>query len=104
MTWLHKTRLKVLAYAAGVLLAAIGLVSLTTMPAWPVLGVAVAAVVVVINRAAGRLNQHTCFGCGNDTGKLPAGDYGVNCPACGMFSQRIGGIADSADKAERQGS
>src|SRR5437660_1043665 len=75
VTWFHLTRLKVLAYVLGLLLAGLGLVSLTTMPVLPVLGVIVAAAAVVINKAAFRLSSPTCLGCGKDIGHLPDGEH-----------------------------
>lgn len=86
MTWFHLTRLKVLAYVLGLLLAGLGLVALTTIPALPVFGVIVAAAAVVINKAAFRLSSPTCLGCGDDIASLPDGEHGVVCPKCGSLS------------------
>ncbi len=88
MTWYGKMRLKILAYVVGLTLGALGIASLTTVPAWPVVGVAVAACVVMINRAAHRLSQPTCLGCGRDIAQLPTNEHGVACPGCGMVSRR----------------
>lgn len=91
MTWMHKTRLKVLAFSMGIALAALGVISLTALPAWPVVGVAVAAVALTVNRVAARLsvNQAMCFGCGLSIADAPVGEYGSVCPHCGAVNQPI---------------
>lgn len=91
MTWMHRLRLKVLAYAVGILLTALGLISLTTLPAWPVLGIAVAAVAFTIHAAAGRLTTvaPVCYGCGQTLAGTPEGEHGTICPHCGAVNQRL---------------
>lgn len=74
-----------LAYLVGLALAAIGLASLTTIPAWPVLGVAIAAAAMLVNTAATRLSEATCLGCGASTAELPKGEHGTICPHCGTI-------------------
>jgi predicted RNA-binding Zn-ribbon protein involved in translation (DUF1610 family) len=88
LTWFAKIRLKVLAYVAGVLLAALGIASIATIPAWPLVGAAVAVAAVVIHKAAHRLSEPTCLGCGRDIRDLPLGEHGVICPDCGHISRK----------------
>jgi len=75
----------------GLILAALATVSLTTLPAWPVVGVAFAVAVAVINTAGQRfsVNQQICLTCGIDVSKQPSGPHGVICPKCGGLSQSI---------------
>ncbi|TVQ62395.1 MAG: hypothetical protein EA378_05615 [Phycisphaerales bacterium] len=88
--WFRRIRLRVLAVATGVALAAFALVGWASLPAWPVIGVAVAAVAVAVNTIGSRLAHSTCLGCGRDLAGLPAGTYGVACPDCGTINQRYG--------------
>jgi predicted RNA-binding Zn-ribbon protein involved in translation (DUF1610 family) len=84
---MHRVRLRVFAFAIGICLAALGLISLTTLPAWPVLGVAVAAVAFTINSVASRLKSPTCFACGQSIIQAPEGEHGAICPHCGAVHQ-----------------
>lgn len=88
-TWMHKIRLRSMAFAVGISLAALGLISLTTLPAWPVVGVAVAAVAFTINRVAQRLSSPTCYACGGSLANAPEGEHGAICPSCGSVHQSI---------------
>lgn len=104
--WLQKIRLRVLAYALGLILAALAISSALTIPAWPIVGVAVAAVVFVINRTASRLADDTCLGCGRAIADLPIGEHGKICPDCGTISVKADMVAshepqdDDRDDAE----
>ncbi len=80
---MHKVRLRALAFVVGIALCALGAISLTTIPAWPIVGVAVAFVAVGINRIASRLAQPVCLSCGIDLGEQPTGEHGPICPSCG---------------------
>ncbi len=112
--WFRRVRLRVLAVATGVALAAFALVGWASLPAWPVIGVAVAAVAVAVNTIGSRLAHSTCLGCGGDLAGLPAGTYGVACPDCGTINQRYGDHAgeqlalfvdedpEDADQGDRQ--
>lgn len=93
LTWIHTTRLKVLACVVGLALAGLGIVSLTAIPAWPIVGAVVAAAAVVINSAAHRLSGPTCLGCGGDLSRLPDGEHGVVCPGCGILSFKPGQLS-----------
>lgn len=83
MTWFHKIRLRVLAFALGLLLAGLAAISLTSLPALPIVGVVIATVAFVVNGATARLNSPTCLGCGADLTGEPAGQYGIICKSCG---------------------
>ncbi len=89
MTWMHRLRLKVLAIALGLALTAIALISLTTIPAWPIVGVAFAATAFVVNQMSSRLSGVVCHGCGSDIQGVPGGQYGVTCPKCGHLTQHL---------------
>lgn len=93
ISWLQKVRLRVLAYALGLVLAAVAISSALTIPAWPVVGVAVAAAVLMMNRTASKLADHTCLGCGRDIAELPIGEHGKVCPECGAISVKAAMIA-----------
>lgn len=86
---MHRIRLRIFAVLVGVALTCLALLALTTVPAWPVVGVAVAAVAVAVNQMAGRLSQPVCHGCGADISSLAPGQYGVVCPSCGYVTQRL---------------
>lgn len=95
MNWMHRVRMRTLAFVVGLVLAGFGVAAAFTLPVLPVLGVAVAAAAVVVNQMAFRLSHPTCYGCGRDIASLNAGTYGVECPDCGAITQvlpRAGGI------------
>ncbi len=87
MTWLHRIRLKLLAFLAALVLAGVAVTSMTTVPVWGVVGVAVAAVAVFVNTVGSRLSAPTCLGCGHDLSGEHAGAHGVVCPGCGSVNQ-----------------
>ncbi len=93
MTWMHKVRLRVLGLLLGLALAAIATISLTTVPAWPVIGVAFATLALAVNKMTTRLNQPTCWGCGSDLANAQEGIYGVECPQCGTLTPRGADLA-----------
>src|SRR3569832_2158509 len=93
---MHKTRLRVLAFVVGLAFAAFGAVSLASLPAWPVVGVAVAAAWLVVNTVTARLTHPTCWGCGGDISGRPSGTYGGACPRCGSLNQGEPVVAESA--------
>lgn len=95
--WLHKIRLKILAFLLGVALTAIGVVSLAGIPVWPVVGVAFAAVAVVVNRLSERVGRTTCANCGNALHDILPGEHGILCPRCGAFSQDVVGEPLASD-------
>lgn len=79
----------------------LGLIFTTTIPAWPVVGVAVAAVALAINGVAARLETTSCLACGADLADQPVGIRGRLCPKCGAINER--GIADPEQRAEAGG-
>jgi hypothetical protein len=83
---MHKVRLRVLALLLGTALASIATAALTTIPVWPVVGFAVAAAAYGVNKITARLRQPTCWGCGKDLSREPAGSYGQICPKCGSIT------------------
>lgn len=84
---MKRLRLKAFAFVLGIVLAAIGMLSLFTVPAWPVVGVAVAFVAFGLNQMTARLSVPTCLGCGANISGQPVGDYGVVCKDCGAVNQ-----------------
>ncbi len=90
MIWMARLRLRVLAFVLGLGLTAIGLISLTALPALPIIGVAFAAAAVGVNSMTARLKQPVCHGCGKGIGDVPPGAYGTVCPDCGFMTQ-VGG-------------
>lgn len=87
LNWMSKIRLRALALALGIAVFTLGVISLTTIPAWPIVGVAVACVAVGLNRIAARLDQPVCLTCGTDISALPTGHHGRVCPTCGAVDQ-----------------
>ncbi|HYE62094.1 MAG TPA: hypothetical protein VD997_08865 [Phycisphaerales bacterium] len=89
MTFLHSIRRRVLWIAVGVGLTTLGVVSMTTLPAWPIVGAAVATLALVVNSMTRSLRGQVCLGCGQSIANLPHGDYGVICPRCGHVSSSM---------------
>lgn len=85
---MSRIRLRGLALVLGIALFALGAISLTAIPAWPVVGVAVACAAMVVNRIAARLDQPVCLVCGSDIAGQPAGEHGVACSDCGSVNQQ----------------
>lgn len=86
MTYIHRLRLRVLAWLFGIALAGIAAVSWMALPAWPVLGVTVAVLVATVSTVTNRLKSETCYACGQDLREIQPGVYGRACPGCGAFS------------------
>ncbi|MCC6661332.1 MAG: hypothetical protein IT437_10645 [Phycisphaerales bacterium] len=89
MNWVHKLRLRAFALLVAGTLAAIGIASMAALPVWPVLGVAVAVVTLVVNRAASRLDSPTCLSCGASLAAQSRGEHGIICPGCGSISDTL---------------
>jgi len=90
MTLPSRIRLRLLALVIGVPLATVGVISLS--PSWaalPLVGMAVYAFTVSVNKVSHRLAQPTCWTCGHDLSAQPLGDYGVACPDCGSLNQHL---------------
>ena len=92
---MEKIRLRAFAIIVATLIAAVGVIAWSTLPAWPVSGVGVAVVMVAINRVAVRLDQPVCLGCGGAMHEEPVGVHGSICPRCGSINQPFAGSDDS---------
>lgn len=88
---MHSVRLRALWVVVGAAATALGVISMTTLPAWPVLGVAVAAVALVLNTITRGVTRTTCLGCGLGLDKAPEGSHGRMCPHCGAVNERLVG-------------
>lgn len=88
---MHRIRLRALAILVGIGLTALALISLTTMPAWPIVGVAVATLAVCVHSIAHKVNPSTCLGCGKSVAHEPAGEHGRICRSCGTIAQSMPG-------------
>ena len=86
MAYMHKLRLRAFGVLVGLGLTALGIVSMTTAPAWPVVVGAVAVAALVVNKVAAQLSHTVCIGCGKKIDAEPVGVYGVVCPSCGTVS------------------
>jgi len=87
---MQQIRRRVLWVVVGVAGTAVGVISLTTLPAWPIVGVAVAAVVVAVNGITSRLKTPICYGCAHDLTGIEAGEHGAICPGCGVVTPPTG--------------
>lgn len=85
-TLMQRIRMRVMAVLLGTSLAAIAMISLTSLPAWPIVGVAVATVAVAVNKATSRLRSPVCWGCGRSIEGQSNGEHGVICPDCGTMT------------------
>ena len=103
-TWLAKLRLRAAVVVIGIPLACFGIFSVGL--GWvvlPVVGVAVAAVSVTMNKLGQRFDHVTCWTCGEDLTNEPAGVHGVICPCCGALNQhnpRMFALGDQVDDSE----
>lgn len=86
LAYLHKLRLRAFGVLLGLALAAIGILSMTTAPVWPIVVGAAAVAAITINKVASRLSRTVCIGCGQRIETEPVGQYGVVCPKCGTVS------------------
>ncbi|MCW5767670.1 MAG: hypothetical protein KIT19_03225 [Phycisphaeraceae bacterium] len=101
LTYIHKLRLRVLAWLLGITLAGIAAVSWMALPAWPVVGVAVAIVVATVSTMTNRLNTETCYSCGHDMHDVQAGEHGRTCPSCGSISFKLASLPGYPDDSEQ---
>lgn len=90
MGWASRIRLRALAYVLGISLFALGVISLTALPAWPVVGMAVACAAVAMNRLGARLEAPVCLRCGAELPQEPASEHGVACVDCGAVNAPTG--------------
>jgi len=82
-----KVRLRTFSLVAGIALAATAILLWTSLTPIPVVGVAVAAVVVTIHRGGHRLTQPVCYHCGQNLSGRPDTEHGILCPGCGALHQ-----------------
>ncbi|MFO0832717.1 MAG: hypothetical protein U0637_12860 [Phycisphaerales bacterium] len=88
MNNLDTARRRVLWTVTGVAATAVAVVAWTTLPAWPVVGVAVATAVLAVNTLASKVRADACWGCGEKIAGLPRSEHGVMCPKCGAITER----------------
>jgi ribosomal protein L32 len=80
-------RRRVLWVLVGIAATTVAVIAWTTMPAWPVVGVAVATLVVAVNTITSRLKHDVCLACGADMRNVAASAYGSVCPCCGQVHE-----------------
>ena len=87
--WFRKLRRTAVAATIAIAALAVATVSLTSLPTWPIVGVACLAVATAVNTIASRLSPTTmtCFECGSQLDAQKAGTYGVVCGSCGTINQ-----------------
>ncbi len=91
MNWFQRIRLRVFAVLVAAVLAVIGVLSWATLPAWPVVGVAIITVAAVVNQMTTRLSEPVCYECGGELNATETGCYGVICDACGAVNEAVPG-------------
>lgn len=89
MPWFKKVRLQAFALLVGAGLTALAIASILSVPAWPVLGVAFAAVAFCVHSMASRLSEPVCLTCGTNLSSEPSGERGVICKSCGTLNDRL---------------
>jgi hypothetical protein len=107
LTYIHRLRLRVLAWLLGIILAGIAAVSWMALPGWPVIGVAVAMVVATVSTMTNRLKAETCYSCGQDIRHVEAGEHGRACPSCGAVGFTLASLPSAveySDPASEDGS
>ena len=85
--WISSLRLRALIWVVGIALATTAAILLTSASWVPVVGVAIAAAAVSINKVAAKLSKPVCWGCGHDLTGVPVGEHGGLCPNCGSVHQ-----------------
>lgn len=86
IAYLHKLRLRAFGIVVGLGLATLGILSMSILPALPVVVGAFAVAALVVNKVAAQLSNPVCIGCGEKLDNEPLGQYGVICPKCGTIS------------------
>jgi hypothetical protein len=94
VNWFQRIRLRVLAVVLAGTLAVIGILAWATVPAWPVVGVAIITVAAVVNSMTTRLAMPVCYQCGSALNPDVTGCYGVLCEGCGAVNE----VVPSADR------
>ncbi len=87
--WFRRLRRTAVAATIAIAALAVATLSLTSLPTWPIVGVACLAVATAVNTIASRLSPTTmmCFECGSPLDGQKAGTYGVVCASCGTINQ-----------------
>jgi hypothetical protein len=91
LTWVGRIRRRALWLLVGIAAATLGMMSMTTLPAWPLVGVAVATAAIVLNAITRPLTRTSCLGCGTDLSDVPISTHGRMCRQCGMINERAVG-------------
>ncbi len=85
--WFSQLRWRALAWVLGIALCTAATVIMTGVAWMPMVGAAVVAAAVSINRVASKLSKPVCYGCGRDLSGQPMAHLGVLCPGCGAIHQ-----------------
>jgi len=98
--WVHQMWLRILALVLAAGLTAFGLISISAVPLWPVVGVTVATLALCWNSMTSRLDKPLCLNCGDELNQAVGTQYGIICNSCGCLNEPIGEIpvADSTTK------
>ncbi|HMN40228.1 MAG TPA: hypothetical protein PKE29_05235 [Phycisphaerales bacterium] len=99
--WIRGIKFRALAWLVAIILAAVATVVLAGVPAWPMIGVAVAAACVSVGKLTTRLLKPTCLECGHDLSGQPIGTQGIACPECGAVNSP--GLVQLAQMGDPQG-
>lgn len=100
LTWLGKIRTRALWVVVCLCVTALGLIAWTTLPAWPVVGAAVAAVALVLNSLTAKIDAPICLNCGTDLSSEPICSHGRMCRSCGAINERVGVAERDEDSRE----
>lgn len=103
MTWIHRLRLRALAWLVGIVLLGVAVVSWAAVPAWPVVGVAVAVVVAAMSSMTSRLGEPMCWSCGQDLAQVEPGEHGFVCPGCGSINQTLANAGPESEPPASEG-
>lgn len=87
--WLSSLRLRAFVWTLLIGVAAWVVLAFTAMAWLPIVGVALAATAVSVNKVASGLHRTTCIHCGADLSGHSPSQYGVPCPHCGGLHQLI---------------
>lgn len=87
MRLLDRIRTRALWLVVAITATTVSVIAWTTLPAWPVVGVAVATLVFAVNTISSKLHADACLGCGQSLASQPRGEHGTFCPNCGQVNQ-----------------
>jgi predicted RNA-binding Zn-ribbon protein involved in translation (DUF1610 family) len=83
--WLSRVRVRAAVFTLVIAGAAWAVVAFSALAWLPVVGVAMAAVVVGVNTFADRLTRPMCLSCGHELTGQALGPHGCVCPSCGAL-------------------